>query len=222
MRSLAGELISPGDFIPVAEETGLVVELGEYVLQESLRQLMSWQGRLKYVSVNVSPRQLAGSDFVGVLARLLRESGLEDPSRLVLEITETSLLSHTRELRQRLDAIKSLGVRIALDDFGTGYSSLTWLQQVPADLVKLDRSFVAGVASDPSKLSIISALIWLTQSLNMTVVAEGVEDPADADALVRSDCPLAQGYLFSRPVAPVDFEQLLEDGVIQTAALAGT
>jgi diguanylate cyclase (GGDEF)-like protein len=135
MQTPEGELLAPGHFISTAEETGLVVPLGEHVLASALRHLHQWRHDLGYVSVNVSPRQLSEPGFVPILARLLANGGLDDPSRLVLEITETALLSNSADLRERLHAIKALGVRIALDDFGTGYSSLTWLQSVPADIV---------------------------------------------------------------------------------------
>ncbi|GID91747.1 putative bifunctional diguanylate cyclase/phosphodiesterase [Amorphoplanes digitatis] len=209
MWTTEGELLAPGHFIPTAEETGLVVPLGEHVLAEALRHLHRWRHELGYVSVNVSPRQLSEPDFVPKLARMLAVSGLDDPSRLVLEITETALLSNSLDLRNRLHAIKALGVRIALDDFGTGYSSLTWLQSVPADIVKLDRSFVAGLADDTRKASIISAVLWLAHSLNMSVVAEGVEDLADWEALRAAECPAIQGYFFSPPVTADDFHQML-------------
>jgi diguanylate cyclase (GGDEF)-like protein/PAS domain S-box-containing protein len=209
MRTADGELLAPSHFIPAAEETGLVVPLGEHVLAVALRHLGHWRHELGYLSVNVSPRQLSEPGFVPTLARLLREADLVDPAQLVLEITETALLSTSADLRARLDAIKDLGVRIALDDFGTGYSSLTWLQSVPADIVKLDRSFVAGLASDPRKASIISAVLWLARSLGMSVVAEGVEELEDWNALSDANCPAIQGYYFSRPVPPADFEALL-------------
>jgi len=209
LRTIDGEVVAPGDFIPIAEDTGLVVPLGEHVLRTALGHLQQWGNRLPYVSVNVSPRQLSEAEFVPMLTRELAASGLEDRSRLVLEITETSLLQSSVDLKQRLEAIKALGVRMALDDFGTGYSSLTWLQSVPADIVKLDRSFVAGLARDPDKAAIISAVLWLAKALGMSVVAEGVEEEEDASMLARADCPAAQGYLFSRPVEPWAFEALL-------------
>ncbi|MCU7728883.1 EAL domain-containing protein [Actinoplanes sp. KI2] len=209
MRTAEGEILAPGHFIGAAEETGLVVPLGEHVLASALHRLQEWQQELGYVSVNVSPRQLNEPDFVPTVAKLLADSGLEDPSRLVLEITETALLGNSTDIRDRLDAIKALGVRIALDDFGTGYSSLTWLQSVPTDIVKLDRSFVAGLAHDQRKESIISAVLWLARSLNMSVVAEGVEELADWEALRAAECPAIQGYFFSKPVAAEDFRDML-------------
>ena len=218
MWTTEGELLAPGHFIAAAEDTGLVVPLGEHVLVQALRHLYLWRHELGYVSVNVSPRQLSEPGFVPMLADLLATSGLEDRARLVLEITETALLSNSVDLQERLHALKALGVRIALDDFGTGYSSLTWLQSVPADIVKLDRSFVAGLATDPRKASIISAVLWLARSLNMSVVAEGVEDVEDWDALRVADCPAIQGYYFSRPVTPSEFDAMLAR--LRTVSLA--
>ncbi|MFI5494991.1 putative bifunctional diguanylate cyclase/phosphodiesterase [Actinoplanes sp. NPDC051859] len=215
MRTRQGDILAPGHFIAAAEETGLVVPLGEHVLTSALRHLLLWRDELGYVSVNVSPRQLSEPGFVPMLAALLARVPDLEPHRLVLEITETALLSTTGDLEEWLHAIKALGVRIALDDFGTGYSSLTWLQSVPADVVKLDRSFVAGLAADVRKSSIISAVLWLARSLGMTVVAEGVEEEEDWHALRAVDCPAIQGYLFSKPLAAADFDAMLH----QRAAL---
>jgi diguanylate cyclase (GGDEF)-like protein/PAS domain S-box-containing protein len=211
MRAPDGTILAPGHFIPAAEETGLVVPLGEHVLATALRWLQNWRLELGYVSVNVSPRQLSEPDFVPTLARLLDESGVDDPARLILEITETAVLALSDDLQARLSAVKRLGVRIALDDFGTGYSSLTWLQSVPADVVKLDRSFVSGLAGDVRKSSIIAAVLGLATSLNMSVVAEGVEEPDDWQALAAAGCPAIQGYLISPPVPPPAFQRLLWD-----------
>jgi EAL domain-containing protein (putative c-di-GMP-specific phosphodiesterase class I) len=218
MRMPDGSILGPGQFVPAAEETGLIVPLGEHVLTMALRHLLTWQHELGYVSVNVSPRQLAEPDFVPLVAGLLARAPEIDPSRLVLEITETALLGSSADVQERLEMIKSLGVRIALDDFGTGYSSLTWLQSIPADIVKLDRSFVAGLSADPRKSSIIEAVLWLARSLNMAVVAEGVEDEADWEALRALGCPSAQGYYFSKPLPAAEFEQ----NVLQRSRMATT
>jgi diguanylate cyclase (GGDEF)-like protein/PAS domain S-box-containing protein len=214
LRTPEGGLVPPGVFIPIAEETGLVVPLGEHVLRTALTYLRLFDDRLPYVSVNVSPRQLSEVGFVPMLVRELEESGLADASRLVLEVTETSVLETGLDLHQTFHAVKALGVRLALDDFGTGYSSLTWLQSVPADIVKLDRSFVAGLATDSSKASIISAVLWLARSLGMSVVAEGVEDVEDADMLAEAGCPLAQGYLFGKPMPPDELATVLAAGAV--------
>ena len=209
MRTPEGEILAPGHFIPAAEETGLVVALGEHVLRRAVAYLLEWGHELGYVSVNVSPRQLAEPGFGPMLADLLAAHPDLDPARLVLEITETALLASSVDVQDRLQTIKDLGVRIALDDFGTGYSSLTWLQSVPADVVKLDRSFVAGLAADPRKSSIISAVLWLARSLGMSVIAEGVEDEADWDTLRAADCPAVQGYYISKPLPADQFAALL-------------
>nr|WP_269810281.1 bifunctional diguanylate cyclase/phosphodiesterase [Kineosporia rhizophila] len=209
LRTPEGELIPPGLFIPLAEETGLVVPLGEHVLRTALEQLDAWGEAMPYVSVNVSPKQLAEPGFVPMLTDELTRSGLQDPSRLVLEITETSMLERGIDLSERLAAIKALGVRLALDDFGTGYSSLTWLQSVPADIVKLDRSFVVGLSHDQDKTAIITAVLWLARAMSMTVIAEGVEELEDAEALDKAGCPAAQGWYFSRPVEPPAMTALL-------------
>ncbi|MCM4080223.1 putative bifunctional diguanylate cyclase/phosphodiesterase [Paractinoplanes hotanensis] len=219
MRTPEGDLLGPGHFIPAAEETGLIVPLGEHVLRRAVIRLLEWSDHLEYVSVNVSPRQLAEPDFVPMLAGLLAAHPTLDPSRLILEITETALLGSSVDIRERLETIKRLGVRIALDDFGTGYSSLTWLQSVPADVVKLDRSFVAGLSADPRKASIIQAVLWLARSLNMSVVAEGVEDPADWHALRELDCPSCQGYLFAKPMSPAEFAAFVQPAATRREAL---
>ncbi|WP_030442171.1 putative bifunctional diguanylate cyclase/phosphodiesterase [Actinoplanes subtropicus] len=209
MRTPDGVRHGPAGFVPAAEETGLVVPLGEHVLTEALRHLVAWRDRLGYVSVNVSPRQLGEPGFVPLLAGLLAANPGIDPHRLVLEITETALLAASVDVHERLAAIKTLGVRLALDDFGTGYSSLTWLQSVPADIVKLDRSFVAGLSADARKASIIQAVLWLAGSLGMSAVAEGVEEEADWHALREAGCPHLQGYLFGKPMPPAEFATVL-------------
>ncbi len=212
MRTEEGTVLGPGQFIGAAEETGLIVPLGAHVLRSAVEHLVHWSDRLGYVSVNVSPRQLAEPDFVPMVAALLAEYPYLDPSRLVLEITETALISSTVDVSERLTMLKQLGVRVALDDFGTGYSSLTWLESLPADVVKLDRSFVAGLAEDDRKSSIISAVLWLARSLGMSTVAEGVEEIADWEALRAAGCPAVQGYFFSKPLPAPEFDRLLAAG----------
>ncbi|MEV6348186.1 EAL domain-containing protein [Actinoplanes sp. NPDC051851] len=218
MRTPDGRILSPYHFIPAAEETGLIVPLGEHVLRSAVDHLLYWSGSLGYVSVNVSPRQLAEADFVPMIADLLAAHPGLDPSRLVLEITETALLASTVDVSERLATLKKLGVRIALDDFGTGYSSLTWLKSVPADIVKLDRSFVAGLAHDARKSSIISAVLWLARSLGMSTIAEGVEEIDDWEALRAAGCPAVQGYFFSEPRPPEQFQEMLLGGASVTSS----
>ncbi|BBH68693.1 hypothetical protein ACTI_53780 [Actinoplanes sp. OR16] len=212
MRTEQGNVLAPGHFIGAAEETGLIVPLGEHVLRSAVEHLQHWSNRLGYVSVNVSPRQLAEADFVPKVAALLAEYPHLDPSRLVLEVTETALISSTVDVSERLALLKQLGVRVALDDFGTGYSSLTWLKSLPADIVKLDRSFVAGLADDARKASIISAVLWLAQSLGMSTIAEGVEELSDWEALCAAGCPAIQGYLISKPLPAPEFDKMISSG----------
>ncbi|MFC7529971.1 putative bifunctional diguanylate cyclase/phosphodiesterase [Actinoplanes sp. GCM10030250] len=212
MLTPEGDILGPGHFIGAAEETGLIVPLGEHVLRSAIDHLLHWSDRLGYVSVNVSPRQLAEPDFVPMVAGILSALPHFDPARLVLEITETALLSSTVDVSERLAALKQLGVRIALDDFGTGYSSLTWLKSLPADIVKLDRSFVAGLAEDQRKSSIISAVLWLARSLGMSTIAEGVEEFADWSALQAAGCPAVQGFFFSKPLPGAEFDEMLRAG----------
>jgi diguanylate cyclase (GGDEF)-like protein len=211
MRTPDGEILSPFHFIGAAEETGLIVPLGEHVLRSAVDHLLHWRDRLGYVSVNVSPRQLAEPDFVPMVASVLAGLPGFDPSRIVLEITETALLSSAVDVGERLTSLKQLGVRIALDDFGTGYSSLTWLKSLPADIVKLDRSFVAGLAEDSRKASIIQAVLWLARSLSMSTIAEGVEELADWEALRAAGCPAVQGYFFSKPLPAAEFDVMLRE-----------
>ncbi|WP_307798283.1 putative bifunctional diguanylate cyclase/phosphodiesterase [Actinoplanes flavus] len=211
MRTPEGEILTPYHFVGAAEETGLIVPLGEHVLRSAVDHLRHWSDRLGYVSVNVSPRQLAEPDFVPMVAGVLAGAPGLDPSRIVLEITETALLASTVDVSERLASLKRLGVRIALDDFGTGYSSLTWLKSLPADIVKLDRSFVAGLAEDQRKASIISAVLWLARSLGMSTIAEGVEELSDWEALKAAGCPAVQGYLFSKPLPGPEFDRMLRE-----------
>lgn len=222
MRAEDGAVLAPGHFIAAAEETGLIVPLGAHVLRCAVEHLLHWSDRLGYVSVNVSPRQLAEADFVPAVAALLAEHPRLDPSRLVLEVTETALISSTVDVSQRLTALKQLGVRIALDDFGTGYSSLTWLKSLPADVVKLDRSFVAGLAGDARKSSIISAVLWLARSLDMSTIAEGVEEIADWTALSAAGCPAVQGYFFSKPLPGPEFDRMLAAGTTVADVVSST
>ncbi|MDI6097144.1 EAL domain-containing protein [Actinoplanes sp. NEAU-A12] len=222
MRTPEGEILSPYHFVAAAEETGLIVPLGEHVLRSAIDHLLHWSDRLGYVSVNVSPRQLAEPDFVPMVAGVLSSLPGLDPSRIVLEVTETALLSSTVDVSERLTSLKQLGVRIALDDFGTGYSSLTWLKSLPADIVKLDRSFVAGLADDPRKASIIQAVLWLARSLSMSSIAEGVEEIADWEALRAAGCPAVQGYLFSKPLPAAEFDQMLRAASVRGVHLDET
>jgi diguanylate cyclase len=202
-------LVPPADFIPLAEETGLVVELDRFVLRQACRQVAGWNadaGRL-LLHVNLSAHHLLRADLATSVAAALRDSGLA-PECLALEITESVLMHDLETAIVRLHELKRLGVHLAIDDFGTGYSSLAYLRQMPIDAVKIDKSFVDGVAGGPEESAVARAIIALATTLHLDTVAEGVELPEQASALAELGCHLAQGYHFSRPVPAADMAQL--------------
>ncbi len=204
-------LLSPAEFIAVAEDTGLVVPLGSWVLQEACRQLQDWtrsSGAGLTVAVNVSARQLSDSRFPEAVADILAATGA-DPAAVVLELTETALLDATDASTATLQALRGLGVRLALDDFGTGFSSLTFLKRFPIDVVKVDRSFVRDIAVDPDDAAIVAAVVNLGRSLHLETVAEGVETAEQLACIRGLGCLLAQGYLLSPPRPPEDIPALL-------------
>ena len=206
-------LVPPMAFIPLAEETGLIVALGRWVLREACRQARAWQAALPSLhmtsmSVNVSVKQLESEDFVDEVRAALAWSGLE-PRALILEITEGVLLRETAEIAARLGELKQLGVRLAIDDFGTGYSSLGYLQTLPLDVLKIDKRFVDNVASGTGNAALASAIIAIGQALGMNTVAEGIEREEQANTLRRLNCQFGQGYMFARPLDVTGIEQLL-------------
>jgi diguanylate cyclase (GGDEF)-like protein/PAS domain S-box-containing protein len=216
--------VSPASFVPIAEEAGLIVPLGRWVLREACRQLAAWDitaartdaggwtggpevttaaevvpTSVAHLAVNVSGRQLEDTAFVGEVAAALAEYGVA-PGRLTLEVTETALMRDTARTMAALHALKALGVRLAIDDFGTGYSSLAYLQRFPVDLLKIDKTFVDGVARGGPDAALVRTVIALGQTLGLTTVAEGVETAAQREALAALGCTLGQGYLFARPL----------------------
>ncbi|WP_158258186.1 PAS domain S-box protein [Rhodopila globiformis] len=191
-------LVSPGDFVPVAEETGLIAPIGKWVLRQACREAARWPGETG-VAVNLSSLQFRSRDLVQVVARALAESGLA-AHRLELEITESVLLRDTEANIATLCALKALGLRIAMDDFGTGYSSLSYLRRFPFDKIKIDRSFVSDLPDGGGSGAIVRAVVGLGASLGVTITSEGVETPQQLDYLRAEGCDQAQGYLFSRPV----------------------
>ena len=190
--------VSPVEFIPVAEETGLIVPIGEWVMHEACRQAAAWPEHVR-VSVNVSPLQFRSSGLASVILQALGRSGLA-PERLEVEITESIFLAGSEQTIALLHRLRDMGIRVALDDFGTGYSSLSYLRSFPFDKIKIDRSFVINVARDPSSAAIVHAIVDLAAALHMETTAEGVEDEAQLSALKAQGCGNIQGYLFSRPV----------------------
>jgi EAL domain-containing protein (putative c-di-GMP-specific phosphodiesterase class I) len=194
-------MISPAEFIPLAEETGLIVELGEWVLRKACADAVTWPDEIK-LAVNVSPVQFKSGTLALKVAAVLGEMGLA-PDRLELEITEAVLIRDDEEALSVLHQLRHLGVRIALDDFGTGYSSLSYLRRFPFDKVKIDRSFVQDVTEAQGSSPIVEAVVHMALAGNMTTTAEGVENEAQRDVLRQLGCNEMQGYLFSPPV-PVE------------------
>jgi diguanylate cyclase (GGDEF)-like protein/PAS domain S-box-containing protein len=204
-------LVPPAQFIPIAEECGLIVPIGRWVLREACRQAQAWQVAglppLR-VAINISAVELRSKGFVAGVRATLAETGLHADC-LELELTETFLMQDSKSTAVILHALKDLGVMLALDDFGTGYSSLSYLKRFPIDTLKIDQSFVRDLATDASDASIVCAVISMGRSLNMHVVAEGVETPEQLEFLRKEICPEGQGYFFSRPVAAGEIAQLL-------------
>ena len=209
-NSLDLGFVSPGEFIPLAEETGLILQIGEFVMRRACEDAARWQreGHGVAVSVNVSSLQFSRSDMPTTIAAALNTSGL-DAGQLVVELTESLLMENAQANIDLLHRIKAQGVRLSMDDFGTGYSSLAYLKQFPLDELKIDRAFVMGLPDDRGSMAIVGAVIAMAQGLGLKVTAEGVEQPAQRDFLVAQGCDLIQGYLFSRPLPLKDFETLL-------------
>ena len=194
--------VSPAEFIPLAEENGLIVQIGEHVLRTACREAVTWQNNVK-IAVNLSAVQFRSGSLPALVASILDETGLE-PSRLELEITESVLIAEKCEVMRTLTELRALGVRIALDDFGTGYSSLSYLTNFPFDKIKIDRTFVCDVMERPDSAAIIRAILTLAGSLNLSTTAEGVEKVEELDWLRAHGCNQAQGFLFSKAVPALD------------------
>lgn len=203
--------VNPLEFIPLAEETGLIVPIGEWVLREACRIASSWPDDVS-VAINISPKQFTVTGLASSILQAITSSGLA-PHRLELEITESIFIADIERTLATLHSLRNLGVRIALDDFGTGYSSLSYLRSFPFDKVKIDRSFVEGLGADCTGHAVIRAITTLADALGMETLAEGVEEVAQFDVLEREGCRYIQGYLFSKPVAAGEIQGLLLDGV---------
>lgn len=209
-------MISPGEFIPVAEETGLIEQIGSWVLRRSCEENKAWQvkGLIPVkVSVNVSARQFRAPSLIDTVVGILAETGL-DPSWLELEITESMLMNDVESAVRKMTAIRELGIGLSIDDFGTGYSSLSYLGRFPITTLKIDRAFIADVDTNPKTAEIARAIIGLSRGLNLEVVAEGAEVADHVNFLRENGCHTVQGYYFSRPVPADQFERMLTEGVL--------
>ncbi len=212
-------LIVPDSFLGVAEETGLIVPLGSWVVGETCRQLAEWQARPETadlrVSVNLSARELTHPDVVSTVLSCVRDSGI-DPRSLAIEVTESTAMADGDTGFRALSDLNAEGIRVAIDDFGTGYSSMEQLRRMPVDIVKVDRSFVAGMASDSTDREIVAAVIGMARALNLSVVAEGIETREQAEALRELGCDIGQGFLFAKAVPAVELEQLAQSAQYMT------
>jgi diguanylate cyclase (GGDEF)-like protein len=213
-------MISPARFIPVAEDCGLILPLGEWALTQACLAARQWPDHFK-VAVNISPVQLSSPDIIATLSRILASTGL-DPNRLTLEITERIFLDNNEQTLSTLHQMKELGVQIALDDFGTGYSSLSYLRSFPFDVVKIDRSFISELGTDTGSNVIVQAVILIANGLGMATVAEGIETPLQQQMLKTLGCEKVQGYLFSKPVRGDDVDALIEQWAVRGVSLAPT
>jgi len=206
-------VVAPSDFIPVAEETGLIVPIGEWVLRAACSQVRQWRDSgypQVPVAVNLSARQFRELSLLEMVEEVLDESAL-DPNALILEITESNAMQDVDYTVSTLDVFKEMGVQVALDDFGTGYSSLSYLRRLPIDLLKIDKAFIQGVPNNSDDSSIVAAIIALTQSLGLTVIAEGIEQETQFEFLRSVDCDQMQGYYFSRPLPPAKLLKFLDE-----------
>ncbi|HSC71310.1 MAG TPA: GGDEF domain-containing phosphodiesterase, partial [Candidatus Methylomirabilis sp.] len=208
-------LVTPDKFIPLAEESGLIIPIGEWVLRTACRQNKAWHdmgfGPLR-VAVNLSGRQFKQERLVESVAAILDETGLA-PALLELEITESTIMRNAEETIVTLRRLKEMGISLAIDDFGTGYSSLSYLKHFPIDRLKIDRSFVLDITTDPDDAAIAEAIISMAHSLKLKVTAEGVEQQEQLHFLAQRKCDAMQGYLVSRPISTEEFTLLLQQGI---------
>jgi len=206
-------LVPPGEFIPLLEETGLIAPLGDWVMKRACQEARDWRGpdgKAPRVSVNLSNRQLTLGLKAGDVENVLRETGLP-ADHLTIEITESLVMENVSDMIAWLHSVKALGVHISVDDFGTGYSSLSYLKRFPIDIVKIDRSFIHDVTSDQESAALVEAIIAMSHSLNLKVVAEGIETLDQQAFLQNLKCDYGQGFYFSRPAPSADMETFLRD-----------
>jgi predicted signal transduction protein with EAL and GGDEF domain len=212
--------VMPGDFIPLAEETGLINDIGEWVLREGCRQAKEWQdqglARTRRMAVNLSARQFGDRGFLDMVTRVLNETGLS-PQCLELEITESQVMRQTEGIIQLLNKLSEMGVSLAIDDFGTGYSSLSYLKRLPIQKLKIDQSFIRDVTVDPNDAAIVVAIINMAKSLDLETIAEGVETAGQLALLRSKGCRTGQGFYFSPPVPSREIYPLLRGNRVAVA-----
>jgi EAL domain-containing protein (putative c-di-GMP-specific phosphodiesterase class I) len=205
-------IIAPMQFIPLAEESGMILQMGQYMLEIACKQLEVWKNspvkKSLSIAVNVSSRQFYQPDFVNTLVALINKYSI-DPNKLDLELTETVVLDNIDDAMTKMRALNQLGIKFSIDDFGTGYSSLAYLTQLPLSFLKIDQSFVRNIGVKANDGVIIQTILAMAKSLGMTVIAEGVETQAQRDFLAINGCKLYQGFLFGKPVPLMEFEQSL-------------
>ncbi len=207
--------ISPATFIPIAEATGLILPIGEWVLRTACEHLKAWSDQgltVHHLAVNVSPRQFRQPHFVSQVENILKETGA-NPALLGLELTEGMVIDNILDTIEKMESLKKLGIELSIDDFGTGYSSLAYLKKMPLDILKIDQSFVRDIETDSSDAAIVDTIIAMAAHLKLKVIAEGVETKFELDFLEEKGCPLYQGYLFSKPVPNEQFLELLAAGI---------
>lgn len=205
--------ISPATFIPIAEETGMINPIGDWVLQEACMQIRHWQDQFALplkVAVNISTQQFSQADLIPKIIKIVEKTGLKSEF-LELELTENLLVNDSDQLLKAIDHLKESGIRLSIDDFGTGYSSLGYLRRFSFDSLKIDRSFVQDITTNPDKIAITRAILQMAHHLNLSVIAEGVETEAEFEFLNQHRCHLAQGFLFSPPITAAEFEQFLRE-----------
>ncbi|MFO7765815.1 MAG: EAL domain-containing protein [Pelovirga sp.] len=210
--------ISPGTFIPIAEASGLILPIGEWVLHTACRHLKQWNDMglgLSHLAVNVSPRQFRQPNFIAQVQSIIQETGI-NPKMLCLELTEGMVIDNIVDTIEKMQGLKTLGVELSIDDFGTGYSSLAYLKKMPLDILKIDQSFVRDIEIDANDAAIVATIIAMAEHLDLKVIAEGVETGLELDFLKENGCSIFQGYFFSRPIPNDQFMDLLETGIFDS------
>jgi diguanylate cyclase len=210
-----GTVIAPRDFIPIAEETGLIIPIGDWVIRQACEQLRTWSHDhidRPWISVNVSPLQLRHDTVLRSLRQALAQTGA-DPSRLMIELTESALVSDEDINSTQLEQIRKLGVRVAIDDFGTGYSGLAYLRKLPIDAIKIDQAFIAEIVTDPAASAVLAAIVHLAHILNFEVIAEGAENQAQVELLQTLDCDYIQGFYYAAPAPLIEATAVARDGL---------